>query len=551
MQPPSLPQHDPDPEARARALADVRARCVYDRTIFPPLPLSRGLPAGERFDLERLVDRLGGAASVSANRVAVGLRTLVDRFDHLQDYEDLFSVVARPAIVDHWRSDHCFAEQRLSGVETRVLRRVDHLPEHLRLAPDRFAAITGVSLAEVEAEGRLFLADYRLLDGLPAGGARDGSRFVYAPLALFTWLPDFDSSDDAPPSQRGRLVPVAIQLDQRPSRTNLYTPHDGLDWLLARTVVQNADYTVAMLAHQLARVHFGMEAFAIATARQLPEQHPVARLLRPHQRDMMAQDELTRRFFAAGGYVEGCFGLTLDGARELVRRGHAGWRVDDFGFVRDLELRGLAGDQLPHYPWRDDGRLVWHALHEYVGGYVQWAYPDDRDLYHDPELRAWLDELADPAHAGLRGLPPALDRPALVQLLADILFTNGPWHSAMNYRQAEYATYVPNLPMALYSPMPAERGVADESYLLDMLPPQRESLRQLECVALLTRHQHDQFGQYSLDDGLHEPTELQDLVVTFQERLVTAEQKIEQRNKQRTFPYHGLLPSRISNSASV
>ena len=44
------------------------------------------------------------------------------------------------------------------------------------------------------------------------------------------------------------------------------------------------------------------------------------------------------------------------------------WRVDDWSFPRDLELRGLAGEQLPHYPWRDDGRLVWGALAAFVGG---------------------------------------------------------------------------------------------------------------------------------------------------------------------------------------
>jgi len=546
MQVPGLPQHDADPEARAHALAEARARHVYDRDVFPPLPLCHELPADERPRRESVAGRL----AVPINRLAVALRTLVDRFDHLQDYEDLFSLRARPAIVERWRSDHAFAEQRLSGVEPRVLRRVEHLPDNLRLDADEFAAIAGVSLAEAEAEGRLFLADYDLLDGLPAAGAQGGSRFVYAPLALFTWQPDLDADERAPPPRRGRLVPVAIQLDQRPSRTNLYTPRDGLDWLLARTVVQSADVTVATFAHHLARVRLGMAGFAMATARQLAEPHPLARLLRPHQRAVLAGAELAQRlFFAEDGWVDACFGPTRDGARELVRRGHERWRVDDFGFVRDLELRGLAGEQLPHYPWRDDGHLVWDALHEFVGGYLQWAYPDDRDLHEDHELQAWVGELGDPAGAGLRGLPRELGRASLVQLVADIIFAAGPCHSAFITAQAEYASFVPNLPMALYSPMPGVRGDVDESYLLHMLPPQAASLRQLECVARLGAAHDDPFGHYTLDDGLHQPAVVHDLVVTFQERLVTAEQKIEHRNRERPIPYHGLLPSRIGTSA--
>lgn len=552
MKPPCLPQHDPDPAARALALAEARGRHVFDRTLLPPLSLCRALPEDEQPGLADLAGRLADGAGAAARFVALKLRTLVDRFDHIQDYEDLLAFQPRPAIVSSWRSDLAFAEQRLSGVATRVLRRIDHLPDHLPLDPAVFAGIAGCSLAEAEAEGRLFLADYDLLDGLAPGGARDGSKFVYAPLALFTWQHDPDSLRDAPPARRGHLIPVAIQLDQRPTRTNLYTPRDRLDWLLARIVVQNADFTVAQLAHHFGRAHLGMSAIAVAAARQLADDHPIARLLRPHQRHMLVQGELARRHhLAPGGPVERLYGPTLEGSLELIGRAHRRWRLDESSFPRDLELRGLAGDSLPHYPWRDDGRLVWDALAGFVGAYVRLAYASEAELGADLELRAFLDELADPGGAGLQGLPLELTRAALADLLTDIVFTNGPVHSAMSYPQAEYATFVPNYPAALYSPMPAVRGAANEADLLAMLPPQDPSLAQIELVTLLTAPPQRHFGHYDEDDRLHDPPELHELVVQFQERLVSAEQKIADRNRDRPAPYLGLLPSAMTGSPSV
>lgn len=552
MTSPTLPQHDPDPVARRQALEAARERLDYDATVLPPFNLCRSLPDDEALGGASLTERLAAAANVSANALAVRLRTLFDPFDELQDYEDLFALVARPAIADTWRSDAAFAEQRLSGVETRVLRRVDRLPDNLRVDPALFAAIAGEPLDRAQFEGRLFLADYALLDGLPPGGERERSRFLYAPLVLYRWAEDPDATRDTPPAHRGRLLPVAIQLDQAPTKTNLYTPRDGLDWLLARTVAQSADNTLCMMAHHLARAHLGLEPFAMATARQLGERHPIGRLLRPHLRHLLVQDEVTRRLFVSeGGYIERLYGPTREGSLELARRGFRQLRADAWSFPRDLELRGLADDTLPHYPWRDDGRLVWDALAEFVAAYVRWCYPTELDLARDGELRAWLDELHDPARGNLRGLPPELELDGLAALLTHVIFTSGPYHAAMSGRLAEYATHVPNYPMALYGPMPAARGVADESTLLAMLPPQAASLAQLEVVTLLTAHQHDPFGHYELDDQLHDPPELHELVVRLQERLASAEQRIEQRNRDRPVPYLGMLPSRLANSAGT
>lgn len=555
-----LPQHDPDPALRQPGLAARREQYVYDPAIVPPFVVYHKLPAAEIFTAGYFSERLSSSVGVPANFAAVKLANLIDRFDELQDYEDLFKLFDPPAIVRRWRDDSMFAEQRLAGMDCRVLRRITRLPDNLRLPAADFAAITGLPLDLAAAEGRLHLADYDLLDGIEPGESHGLAKFLHAPLALFCWQDDPGSDDmrrETP--RRGRLVPVAIQLGQRPTADNLYTPRDGVEWLMARTAVQASEYALTMMGHHTGIVHLAMENFAMASNRQLADNHPLAALLRPHLRYMMSQDELSRRtFINPGGYIDRLLAPSLAGSLELAARSFKRWNLHQWALPRDLAERGVDDLQtLPHYPFRDDGLLVWNATAEYVTSYLDRFYTSDADIHADLELRAWLDELADPRRGNLPGLPawpPA--RAELAELVTNILFTNGPHHSSLNYRQWEYATYIPNCPMALYAPLPARGSLRDpadvERAWLELLPPQKQALAQLEIVNLLTAYQLDQYGHYGEDDPLLcDPADIREIVTAFQERLASIEAEIHRRNADREVPYHGMLPSKISNSASV
>lgn len=555
-----LPQHDPDPTLRQPGLESNRQHYVYDAGIAPPFVVYHKLPAAEIFTAGYFSERLSSSVGVPANFAAVKLASLIDRFDELQDYEDLFRLFDPPAIVRNWRDDAMFAEQRVAGIECRVLRRITRLPENLRISAADFLAITGLPLDLAAAEGRLHLADYALLDGIEAGETAGLAKFLHAPLALFCWLDHPGSQDmrrETP--RRGHLVPVAIQLDQRPTPDNLYTPRDGVEWLMARTAVQSSEYVLTMMGHHVGIVHLAMENFAMATARQLANVHPLAALLRPHLRYMMSQDELSRHTFVnPGGYMDRLLAPSLAGSLEVAGRCFKRWKLSDWALPRDLAERGVDDPQtLPHYPFRDDGLLVWNATAQFVATYLDRFYVSDADIHADTELRAWLDELKDPARGNLPGLPSwPPTRAELGELATNIMFTNGPHHSSLNYRQWEYATYIPNCPMALYSPLPPRGSLTDpaeaERALLELLPPQKQALAQLEIVNLLTAYQLDQYGQYGdMDPLLCDPPQIREIVTSFQERLASVEAEIYRRNEDREVPYYGMLPSKISNSASV
>ena len=91
-----------------------------------------------------------------------------------RDYEALFQAWQKPAVLqafdDDAKLDVAFAWQRVGGVNPMVLARCSALPPHFPVDESRYArAMPGDTLQAAAAEGRLYLADYAVLDGIRTG----------------------------------------------------------------------------------------------------------------------------------------------------------------------------------------------------------------------------------------------------------------------------------------------------------------------------------------------------------------------------------------------
>ena len=259
------------------------------------------------------------------------------------------------------------------------------------------AAAPGDSFDASLAEGRLYLADYAILDGAELGDFPHGRKYLYAPLALFVI------------DKASRLMkPVAIQCQQKPAADNpIFTPNDGNNWLIAKTVVEIADGNFHEAFTHLGRTHLFMEPFAVSTFRQLAANHPVALLLSPHFEGTLAINEAAwKHLIAHKGAVDKLFGGSIDASRGLAAKGVQSQHVTQAMFPSTFADLGVDDTAVfPHYPYRDDALLYWDALGKWVSGYLGLYYHADDDVRQDVELQNWSRELASQDGGRINGMP--------------------------------------------------------------------------------------------------------------------------------------------------
>ena len=239
-----LPQNDPNPRRRQAAIEKNQQTYVYNYTHVSPLAIVDRVPMCDEFSFEwiatvadRVVVALANRAeletspehrahhlakcSLMKKLIEVGesavsdikqlvkeairfeLRTgaRADRPQAMDDYAELFRTIGLPAVTRGCKNDKVFAWMRVAGPNPLIIRRIDALDERLAVTDEHFkVALPHDSLDRALAEGRLYLADYSVLDIPSTNDFPHGKKYVYAPLALFA----FDSASRD-------LMPVAIQ----------------------------------------------------------------------------------------------------------------------------------------------------------------------------------------------------------------------------------------------------------------------------------------------------------------------------------------------------
>jgi arachidonate 15-lipoxygenase len=574
-QDPRLPQNDPDPQQRQNYLRKNREAYVFDTEYLSPLPLLKDLPKEEDllkndpFDaLQFFRRRVESESYKFILKLAAKVHSFIDPFDNIQDYEDLFTALPlsdsshagyelfelldKPKVIKTYQNDNAFAEQRLSGANPAVVRRLrgsEELPISFSEKLDELQKLYGISLnlSEELAKGNLYLTDYTVLPAIKGGEFKEEGqtkkKFLPRPMALFSWRSDRNG-------EQGGLEPVAIQLEVPTGA--LFTPFDQpTDWFLAKLYVQIADGNHHEMITHLGRTHFVMEPIAVVTARQLAPNHPLSMLLRPHFRYMLGLNSRGRdKLINKDGPVDHLMAGTLAESLQLLTEDYKTyWSFDQFAFPIEIKNRGMADTEAtPHYPYRDDGMLVWEAIEKYVGKYLQIYYKTPEDICQDKELQAWAQEMVSESGAKVKGFPASFqDLNSLIQVVTNIIFTCGPLHAAINTPQYEYMAFVPNMPLAAYQPVP-QKGHSQKE-LLQFLPPQGQAIEQLGMIRTLSAYKVDQLGYYKKED-FTDPEALA-VIQQFQQNLNYVEAKIDEKNRSRTVPYPFFKPSQLLNSISI
>jgi arachidonate 15-lipoxygenase len=502
-----------------------------------------GLPEPEietTFDVARTAyDVTTSVASAAIKTVAWTLHnTRKNKLTHW----DRFSLArSRPKVASRWRDDEEFAQQRLNGVNPLLIERCERVPSKFAVTDERVRPVIGDhTLESLGATGRLYLCDWKALEGVPV----NLGRFLTAPMALF-WVDD-----------RGVLMPVAIQLGQAIEAAKMvFTPADDKwVWLTARTHVQSADAAYHEVLTHLFRTHLAMETVKVALCRALPPQHPVHELLDPFFAGTISINYKARNdLIAPGGPIDLAISVGTDGAYWLINQANKDFSFEHLDPRVELAKRRI-DDDLPGYYYRDDALKLWDAIGVFAKKVLRLYYTDDAAVAGDDELANWARELSADDAGRIRGLPLTDRRFAtfddLHHVVQQVIFTASCEHSAVNNGQYDYFGYIPNAPGSLYLPPPTTPAPKNEAEFCYMLPPMRSVDVQMTLVHLLSAPPMSRLGDFPTSfflscDPVHKAID------QFRDDLDAIAIAIGERNRYLPVPYTYLDPVQIASSINV
>ncbi len=529
-----------------------------------PIAVAGRFPLSEWYDLRWAVPYLPTFLKTVANvKFKLGkfcVDKLLGRFDKMLAYRELFSsCLPLPSYADVFHEDTEFGRLRVEGPNPVVLERL----KSVEVVKQRFPRLnqhilvqatgqTSLTIEAAVAEHRLFICDYQLNQAslLPKNeelnrDSRWRSKYLPAPRVIYY---------DRDHGSGRQLIPVAMLLDQ-PDATApnpLYVRGTSRQWSYAKTFAQAADLNNQVLSSHIYRCHFVAEPFALATPRQLPAEHPLHILLEPHLRyTLFVNDQAFNLLKVRGKVFDNIYAGTIAETREIMIQSYLKWTFRDLAPEQDFARRGV--ESYPeHYPYRDDIRLYWPVIQNFVRSYLELYYPNDNAIVHDKNLQDWVEELVDPNRGNIRGLLTGARLTTvdeLVEILSILLFTAGPQHASVHFPQTEYFTFIPGYPGAPYKPPSADPSQLPPQQLLDSLPPIERAAEQFQTNQI-GNYRFDKFGHYQAY-RLGRVQEAKPAIDALHRGLDQIDATIRTRNRTRERPYTYLLPQNVPNSINI
>ncbi|EPY86761.1 arachidonate 12-lipoxygenase, 12R-type [Camelus ferus] len=483
--------------------------------------------------------------------VAFKFRGLLDckqSWKRLKDIKKIFPAqksIISEYVAEHWAEDSFFGYQYLNGINPGLLCRCTRIPDKFPVTDDMVALFLGEGTClQTELEkGNIYLADYRILEGIPTIELNGRKQHHCAPLCLLHFGPE------------GKLMPIAIQLSQTPGpNCPIFLPSDSeWDWLLAKTWVRYAEFYSHEAISHLLETHLIAEAFSLAVLRQLPMCHPLYKLLIPHTRFTIQINSIGRAVLInEGGISARSMSLGLPGFAEVMVRALSEITYDNLYLPNDFVKRGV--QDLPGYYYRDDSLAVWDALERYVTEIITYYYPCDAAVEGDPELQSWVQEIFKECLLGREssGFPTCLRTvPELIRYVTIVIYTCSAKHAAVNTGQLEYTSWMPNFPSSMRNPPVQAKGLTTLETFMDTLPDVKTTCIVLLVLWTLSREPDDKRPLGHFPD-IHFVEEVpRRSIETLRQRLAQISHDIRQRNKSLPIPYYYLDPVLIENSISI
>ncbi|KAJ8126428.1 hypothetical protein O1611_g7211 [Lasiodiplodia mahajangana] len=280
----TITKNDRNPRARAAAIDVKRKGWLYSEYPMGVAYYPTGTLANKTIakDQESWLPPIADLQSAISDETTVALDAINAKggLNKLEDYTKLydgqwpkaFPDGPFPGMLTNFTDDRLFSMMRLSASPYR-LKRVQ-LSDPLLFPVDDAAAITGLSLKQLQAQGRLFLEDFSEMKELTPtdkfGAGCQGYFYIHP--------------------KSGDFLPLAIRplVKGREDSALVYTPKDSpTDWLLAKFIMNQNDGWHTTWAH-ITQSHSAAEGIIdsgvitapyLAAIRTLSDDHPVMVIL--------------------------------------------------------------------------------------------------------------------------------------------------------------------------------------------------------------------------------------------------------------------------------
>lgn len=474
---------------------------------------------------------------------------------------------------DDWYADAAFGQQQFTGTN----------PTTITLAPRRWiTAFMTASRTQQRADVTTLLteypqsffvqdySDFRSSMGLsPNAEFTSEGRYGCSSVALFHLEPE------------GKLHPLAITLDYKGSMENSVTifnrritsttPGDeALDWpwRYAKMCAQVSDWLRHEVAVHLVNTHLVEEVIIIAANRTFEPHHIVLQLLEPHWNTTLSLNKAAREVLVPK-IIIGMTGFTATQTYAFLKDAYDQFQWTDSYVPNDLRRRGFPIEDLDKVKYHNYGYArniarMWEILRNFVSMVLTEAYINgDAQVANDVSITAFCHEVRSHSQGQLASLPDIETLDELIDFVTMCIHIASPQHTAVNYLQQYYQTFVPNKPSALYTRLPqslAELQDFGEEDILLALPihEPRDWLLMAQVPYLLSFEVPDDTNilhyATTIADSSSTPEIIRDVAVVLKDDLEafigTVAQYSQELDDQQT-PYLVLDPSKTAISILI
>ncbi|KAK6529069.1 hypothetical protein TWF694_004287 [Orbilia ellipsospora] len=419
-----------------------------------------------------------------------------------------------------WFTDEQFAQQHLSGTN----------PTTIKVSPTTWtgsfikaAKAQGVSNFEKVAmaatqKGSLFVQDYSYFrpsmrkgatyelsykfgqDQLDAGalhGRFFHERYGCASVVLFELHDDGHlhplaivldyKEDDIKLGKHGEYEKTSISamsnsvviFNKKMSPTDRHDEEHDWPWRYAKMCAQVSDWHRHEICIHLVNTHMIEEGAIVAMMRTVEEKHVVFRLLKPHWVKTLPLNHAARLLLMPK-IIKPIAGMRPSDMNTFTQTAYANFDWESKYIPNDLHNRGfpnrtkdLDNKKWRNYPYARNMVQMWDAIHNFVGRVLTDHYENDAAVQRDTQIQDWVNEMHSDKGARQKLFPNIHSLNDLINVVTMCIHIASPQHTAVNYLQEYYQTFVPNKPPSFFKPIPksqSELAKVNEQFIVSSLP---------------------------------------------------------------------------------